>query len=74
MTALEDIKNGSILRGVVPIQSVEVVSVEWIGQQAVNLVYRISGGNVAETTLYRDDEARIELEQRGRAWSFDADA
>ena len=73
MTALEDIKNGSILRGVVPIQSVEVVSVEWIGQQAVNLVYRAPGGNVAETTLYRDDEARIELEQRGRAWSFDAD-
>lgn len=73
MTVLEDIKNGAQLRGVVPGQPVEVVSVEWIGDQAINLVYRVSGGGVAETTLYRDDQARIELDARGRAWSFDAD-
>ncbi|MBA4492442.1 helicase-related protein [Paracoccus sp. S1E-3] len=73
MTVLEDIKNGAQLRGVVPGQPVEVVSVEWIGDQAINLVYRVPGGGVAETTLYRDDQARIELDARGRAWSFDAD-
>ena len=70
---LEDIKNGAQLRGVVPGQPVEVVSVEWIGDQAINLVYRVPGGGVAETTLYRDDQARIELDARGRAWFFDAD-
>ena len=73
MTVLEDIKNGAQLRGVVPGQPVEVVSVEWIGDQAINLVYRVPDGGVAETTLYRDDQARIELDARGRAWSFDAD-
>ena len=67
MTVLEDIKNGAQLRGVVPSQPVEVVSVEWIGDQAINLVYRVPGGGVAETTLYRDDQARIELDARGRA-------
>lgn len=62
-----------MVSGVVPCQFVEVVSVEWIGNQAINLVYRIQGGGVSETTLYRDDEARINLEKRGRMWSFDAD-
>lgn len=74
MTKLEDIRNGASIAGVVPNQTVEAVSVEWIGDQAINLVYRIPGGSVSETTLYRDDEHRLAVEQRGRAWSFDADA
>lgn len=74
MTRLEDIRNGASIAGVVPNQTVEAVSVEWIGDQAINLVYRIPGGSVSETTLYRDDEHRLAVEQRGRAWSFDADA
>ncbi len=73
MTRLEDIKYGASVAGVVPNQSVEAVSVEWIGDQAINLVYRVAGGSVSETTLYRDDEHRLAVEQRGRAWSFDAD-
>uniref|UniRef100_UPI0035C874EC DEAD/DEAH box helicase n=1 Tax=Pseudooctadecabacter sp. TaxID=1966338 RepID=UPI0035C874EC len=73
MTRLEEIKNGASVAGVVPNQSVEVVSVDWIGDRALNLVYRIPGGSVSETTLYRDDEHRLSVEQRGRAWSFDAD-
>jgi superfamily II DNA or RNA helicase len=73
MTRLEGIKNGALVAGVVPNQTIEVVSVEWIGDQAINLVYRVSDGSVSETTLYRDDEHRIVVKQRGRAWSFDAD-
>ena len=70
---LEDISNGSAVTGVIPQQSVEVVSVEWIGNQAINLIYRSPTGSVAETTLYRDDEARLGLEKRKHRWSFDAD-
>ncbi len=73
MTKLEDIGNGASVTGVVPNQPVEVVSFDWIGDQALNLVYRIPGGSVSETTLYRDDEHRLRVERRGRAWSFDAD-
>lgn len=58
--------------GVIPNQMVEAVSAEWIGDQAINLVYRVPGGSVSETTLYRDDEHRLAVEQRGRTWSFDA--
>ena len=59
MTKLEDIRNGASIAGVVPNQTVEAVSVEWIGDQAINLVYRVPGGSVSETTLYRDDEHRL---------------
>jgi superfamily II DNA or RNA helicase len=73
MTVLEDIKSGAMVRGIAPGQVVEVVSVDWIGDQAVNVVYRVPGGSVSETTLYRDDEHRLGVEARGRAWTFDAD-
>ena len=73
MTVLEDIGHGAMVRGVVPGQSVQIVSAEWIGNQAVNLVYQAPDGGVSETTLYRDDEQRLAIEARGRTWSFDGD-
>lgn len=73
MTRLEDIKSGAFVRGIVPQHAVQVVSFDWIGQQALNVVYRDANGGVAESTLYRDDEHRLSLEASGRLWSFDAD-
>jgi superfamily II DNA or RNA helicase len=70
---LEDIKNGASVRGVASTQPVHVISVDWIGDQAINVVYRDHNGAVAEAVLYRDDEHRLEVEQSGRPWSFDAD-
>jgi superfamily II DNA or RNA helicase len=70
---LEDIKNGASVRGVASVQAVQIVSVDWIGDQAINVVFRDHNGTVAETVLYRDDEHRLDVEQSGRPWSFDAD-
>lgn len=72
-TTLEDLKNGALVKGIAPSQPVEIVNLSWIGKQAVNIVFRSSTGSVDETTLYRDDEHRLELVKSGRAWSFDAD-
>ena len=74
MTALEDLRPGAMIRGVFPGHSVRIVSVDWIGNQAVNLVYREPDGGMSETTLYRDDEHRLGVEARGPNWSFDGDA
>ncbi|WP_320203692.1 helicase-related protein [Agrobacterium rosae] len=73
MARLEDIKNGASVRGIASAQSAQVVSADWIGDQAINVVYRDHNGAVAEAVLYRDDEHRLEVEQSGRPWSFDAD-
>ena len=50
MIALEDIRNGAVVRGIAPNQSVQVVSVDWIGNQAINVVFRDQNGSVSETT------------------------
>ncbi len=74
MIKLEQIKNGALITGVAPNQPVQVVSVDWIGDQAVNVVFRDQqNSTVSETTLYRDDEHRLGIEAKGRPWSFDAD-
>ncbi|MGB0694298.1 MAG: protein NO VEIN domain-containing protein [Rhodospirillaceae bacterium] len=73
MASLDGIKTGASVEGIIPGQVVEVVSVDWIGDQAINLVYRSQGGSVAETTLYRDDQHRLEIKSGGRNWSFDGD-
>ena len=52
---------------------VTVVSARWIGADAVELVYRTAGGELGSQILYRDDEARLEIVEQGRPWSFDGD-
>jgi SNF2 family DNA or RNA helicase len=48
------------------------VRVEWIGADALNVVYRSTDGP-AEVLLFRDAEPRLELVQATRAFSFDGD-
>ena len=56
---LEDIKNGASVRGIASNQSAQVLSIDWIGDQAINVVFRDHNGAVAEAVLYRDDEHRL---------------
>lgn len=74
MSVLEDIKPGNRVLGIAPGgECVDVVAVEWIGNQAINVVYRTVAGPVGETTLFRGDEHRLAVQGRGRQWSFDGD-
>jgi hypothetical protein len=50
-----------------------VVSVQWFGSEALELTYKTPTGKVANELLYRHDEARLELVEQGRPWSFDGD-
>ena len=61
------------MRGIVADSLVTVVSASWIGTDAVELVYRTAGGELGSQILYRDDEARLEIAEQGRPWSFDGD-
>jgi len=68
---LEDLQPQASVRGIVPDAMVTVVSVQWYGSEAVELTYKTASGSVANLILYRDDEARLELAEHGRPWSFD---
>ncbi len=70
---LEDLAPGTRVGGVLPDRAVTVVQAEWHGTQALTLTYRDDAGRVDHQLLYRDSEARLEIEETGRAWAFDAD-
>ena len=70
---LEDLQPDATVRGIVPDGTVTVVSVQWHGSDALTLIYRPASGQVVEEILYRHDEARLEVVEQGRPWSFDGD-
>jgi SNF2 family DNA or RNA helicase len=70
---LEDLQPNVVLRGVLPDASVVVSAVQWFGSEALELTYKDPAGKVANMLLYRDDEARLEVVEAGRPWSFDGD-
>src|SRR5512138_2650752 len=72
MLSLDQVIAGAKVRGLAGAVPVEVVRTEWIGSDALNVVYRGADGP-AEILLYRDAEPRLELVQGSRAFSFDGD-
>ncbi len=50
-----------------------MVSAQWFGSEALELTYKTASGKVANELLYRHDEPRLEVVERGRPWSFDGD-
>ncbi|MCL6431439.1 MAG: DUF3883 domain-containing protein [Anaerolineae bacterium] len=73
MSRLEDLRPNASVRGILPDMLVSVVSVRWFGSEAVELTYKTPTGRVANELLYRHDEARIEVVEQGRPWSFEGD-
>ena len=70
---LEDLQANAIVRGILTDALVTVVSVRWFGSDAMELTYRGASGELGSEILYRDDEARLEVVEQGRPWSFDGD-
>jgi hypothetical protein len=70
---LEELQPNAAVRGILPDQVVSVVSVQWFGSAALELTYKGLSGRLANELLYRHDEARIQVVEHGRPWSFDGD-
>src|SRR5882762_5360407 len=73
MARLEELVAGAQVAGILPEGSVSVVTVQWFGSDALELTYKDHAGRVANQLLYRHDEPRLSLVQKGRPWSFDGD-
>jgi hypothetical protein len=73
MSKLEQLTPNASVRGILPDGLVTVVNVQWFGSEALELTYKSPNGKVANELLYRHDEARIEVVELGRPWSFDGD-
>src|SRR6266545_3277817 len=73
MSKLEDIQANASFRGILPDALVTVVSAQWLGSDALELVYKDAAGKLGNELLYRDSEPTLDLVEQGRPWSFDGD-
>ena len=73
MSKLEELTVGSNVIGLVNNESVQVVAVKWYGSAVLEITYKNSQGMLANQLLYREDEARLEIQEDSLPWSFDAD-
>ena len=73
MARLEDLQQGTIVKGVLLDQYVTVVAVSWRRDIAVDLVYKNSTGNFGTETLFRGRESTLEIVDAGPTWKFDGD-
>ena len=73
MSKLEELTVGCNVNGLVNNESVQVVAVKWFGSAVLEITYKNSQGLLANQLLYREDEARLEVQDANLPWSFDAD-
>jgi superfamily II DNA or RNA helicase len=73
MARLEDLTTGTLVKGIVPDATAELVSVKWHGSDVLEVVYKDSAGRVGTEILFRDREPSLQILTAGRPWSFDGD-
>ncbi|AEE98000.1 helicase-related protein [Mahella australiensis] len=73
MAKLEELRAGTVLKGILADSNVTVIDAKWVGNVAVELTYKDNAGNVGNELLFRDKEPTIEVVQKGLPWSFTAD-
>lgn len=73
MLRLEDLTPGTLVRGVTASGIATIKAVEWFGSQGVTVFFTDERGRPDQAVLYRDDEARLEGDEKSRPWAFDGD-
>jgi SNF2 family DNA or RNA helicase len=74
VATLEELKTGASIRGILPNSLVTVETVKWYGTDALELMFKGPTGKPDHQLLYRHDEARLEIVESGKPWSFNGDA
>ena len=69
---LEDIRKDAAISGLEPGQVVRIVTTEPVGDNALTIYYKTTGGRLSERMLFRTDEVTLSLAETGRPWAFDA--
>ncbi len=72
MVRLEDLTQGTAVKGILPNQHVTVVNATWHGD-SLTLIYKDASGNLGSELIYGDDAHSLEIVTLGRPWSFEGD-
>lgn len=73
MPRLEDITVGANVVGIAGNAPVNIVAVKWYGNAVLEVTFKDARGQLANQLMYREDEARLSVEDSSLPWSFDAD-
>lgn len=73
MIKLNSLRSGLYVRGLVPDQTVRIISTEPIGLDALTVYFKAAEGPPQEQLLTRADEERLEPAESNRPWSFSGD-
>lgn len=74
MLKLENLKPNVQLSGLKPAEIVRIITVNKLGSDAVEIIYRDESGKLGDANLSREDEAKLEIATSGLPWTFDAPA
>jgi superfamily II DNA or RNA helicase len=69
---LEDLKSGSNIVIEPSGERYELITVDWVGNDAVTAVLRAQDQQLEERVFYRTDESRLSFPEKVFSWSFDA--
>jgi hypothetical protein len=72
MARLEDLKARSLVQGIKSGQPVTIVDLKWFGSDVVEITFKDQHGKADTALLFRENEATLEIDEGGLAWSFDA--
>ena len=73
MARLEDLIQGTIVKGILPNQHVTVVAAKPLGTVGIELTYKAADGQLGSELLYRESESTLEIATESLPWSFDGD-
>jgi SNF2 family DNA or RNA helicase len=73
LVKLENVKPNAIIHGLQANESVTIINVDWFGTEVIQVTFKTQEGKLGQQLVYRDQEARLELAENGRPWSFDGD-
>ena len=73
MARLENLTQGTIVKGILPNQHVTVIAATWLGTAGIELTYKAADGKLDSELLYRTSESFLEIVPASLLWSFDGD-
>lgn len=73
MLSLDQLKRGSLVKGLTSEGLATVIDVRWYGSSCIELTFKDPAGIVKNELLYRDAEPRLQLVESGRSWTFNSD-
>jgi len=70
----QTIKPGDRLKGLIPGETIQIITTQSVGNDAIEVYYRKNDGSLGQQLLYSDSFSNLSIETEKLPWKFDADA